>query len=55
VPLRIELTGGILTVAAEFEALHSDFGIEPFSSYLGAVAVQDKFRVRVRIEARESL
>lgn len=55
VPLRVELTGGALTVAGEFEALHSDFGIEPFSSYLGAVAVQDKFRVRVRIEARESL
>lgn len=55
VPVRVELTGGILTIAGEFEALHSDFGIEPFSSYLGAAAVQDKFRVRVRIEARESL
>lgn len=53
IPLKAELKGDVLTVAGEFTARHSDFAIEPFSSLLGTVAVQDRFQVRFRIQARE--
>ena len=53
IPLKAELKGDLLTAAGEFTARHSDFAIEPFSSLLGTVAVQDRFQVRFRIQARE--
>lgn len=53
IPLEAELKGDLLTASGEFTALHSDFAIEPFSSFLGTVAVKDRFQVRFRIQARE--
>lgn len=53
IPLKAELSGDVLTAMGEFAARHSDFAIEPFSSFLGTVAVQDRFQVSFRIQARE--
>jgi hypothetical protein len=53
IPLLADLSGDLLTAEGEFEVRHSDFAIEPYSSYLGTVAVQDRFQVRFRIQARE--
>ena len=53
VPAKVELVGNTLSAKGEFELLQSDFDIEPFSAYLGAVSVQDRIRVRYRIVAAE--
>lgn len=53
VPARVELVGGTLTAEGEFELLQSDFGIEPFSAFMGTVSVKDRIRVRYRIVAVE--
>lgn len=54
VPLKVKLEGARLTAQGEFAVLFSDFAIEPFSIFLGAVSVQDRFRVRFSIQAEES-
>ncbi len=53
IPVRLNLDGKTLTAAGEVELLQSNFGIEPFSSFLGTVAVKDRIRVKFHILARE--
>ena len=51
-PAHIELAGDRLLASGEFTFLQSDFGVEPYSSLLGAIAVQDEVRIRFRIVAQ---
>ncbi|MCZ6842382.1 MAG: YceI family protein [SAR324 cluster bacterium] len=53
VPVRVEISGNTLTADGEVELLQSEFGIEPFSAYLGTVGVEDLVRLRFHIQARE--
>jgi polyisoprenoid-binding protein YceI len=52
VPARVELAGDELQASGEVSLLQSAFGIEPYSTMLGAIAVQDRVVVRFRIVAR---
>lgn len=54
VPAQVALAAGRLNATGEFEILQSDFGIEPFTAALGALAVQDRLRIRFRIVAERS-
>lgn len=52
VPVRLEQSGGELYVEGQAELLQSNFGIEPYSTLFGAIAVKDRVQVRFRILAR---
>jgi polyisoprenoid-binding protein YceI len=52
IPVRVELKGDVLEASGSFELLQSDFGIEPYSTLLGTIAVKDRVVVRFRILAR---
>jgi len=52
VPVTVSADSGTLTVSGEAELLQSAFGIQPYSSLLGAIAVQDSILVKFRIVAR---
>ncbi len=52
IPAHVELAGDEVRATGEFTLLQSDFGVEPYSAVLGAIAVQDPARVRFRIVAR---
>lgn len=52
VPTRVEFAGDRLEASGEFTLLQSDFGIEPYSTLLGAIAVRDLVTVRFRVVAR---
>jgi hypothetical protein len=49
---RYQVTGGVLTVEAVGSFRFTDFGIEPFSAFLGAVKNQDAFHVYVNLKGR---
>ena len=51
-PVRYELAGDTLTVTGETALKQSDLGLTPFTALMGALAVQDEMRVRLRIVAR---
>jgi len=53
-PVTAILNGDTLTVRGETELLQSAFGITPYASLLGAIAVQDAVRVKFEIVARAS-
>lgn len=46
VPVRLAVEDGQLSAKGEFELQQTDFGIKPYSVMLGALAVQDRLRVR---------
>lgn len=50
-PLTVALEGGTLTADGAVELLQSEFGITPFSTALGTVAVRDRLRVTLRLVA----
>ncbi|HKI98576.1 MAG TPA: YceI family protein [bacterium] len=52
VPVHVELTSGQLLATGQLELLQSDFGIEPYSTLFGAIAVKNRVQVRFRILAR---
>lgn len=52
VPVRYELAAETLTVTGETALRQSDLGLTPFTALMGALAVQDEMRVRLRIVAR---
>jgi hypothetical protein len=52
VPVSYRLEGGTLQVSGEFPLRQSDLGLTPFTAMLGALAVQDQMRIRIRILAR---
>jgi polyisoprenoid-binding protein YceI len=52
IPAQVELAGDELHASGEASLLQSVFGIVPYSTLLGAVAVQDRVVVRFRIVAR---
>jgi polyisoprenoid-binding protein YceI len=52
VPLRYELAGDTLTVTGETALRQGELGLTPFTALMGALAVQDEMRVRLRIVAR---
>ena len=49
---QVVFTADGLAASGEFTLLQSDFGIEPYSTLFGAIAVQDRVTVRFRIVAR---
>ncbi|MFI5400914.1 MAG: YceI family protein [SAR324 cluster bacterium] len=51
-PATVSVDGGTLVVSGEAELLQSAFGIQPYSTLFGAIAVQDSIRVNFRIVAR---
>ncbi|MBM0104470.1 YceI family protein [Steroidobacter sp. S1-65] len=51
VPASIALNGKRLTARGELEILQTEFGMKPFSVALGALAVQDRLRVRFDLVA----
>jgi polyisoprenoid-binding protein YceI len=51
-PVHYQLAGNTLTVMGETALRQSDLGLTPFTAFLGALAVQDEMRVRLRIVAR---
>lgn len=52
VPVHLQLAGDELLATGEATLVQSDFGIEPYSTLLGAIAVKDRVRVRFHIVAR---
>jgi hypothetical protein len=52
VAVRYELAGDTLSVAGETALRQSELGLTPFTALMGALAVQDEMRVRLRIVAR---
>jgi len=52
VPVRVVFEEGTLRAEGQVELVQSDFGIEPYSTLLGAIAVQDRVRVNFRFVAR---
>jgi polyisoprenoid-binding protein YceI len=53
-PVTATLNGDTLMVRGETELLQSAFGITPYASLLGAIAVQDAVRVKFELVARAS-
>jgi polyisoprenoid-binding protein YceI len=53
VPVQVALEGDALHATGELFLLQSDFGMKPYSSLLGAIAVQDPVQIRFEIVARE--
>jgi polyisoprenoid-binding protein YceI len=51
VPVVVAIDGNRLSASGEFELLQTDFGIQPFSVALGAVAVKDALLVRFKLIA----
>ena len=47
----IRVEGKRLSVTGEFDILQSEFGIKPFTAALGALAVQDRLRVKFSVVA----
>lgn len=54
VPTIIALEDGKLTATGQMEISHSDFGLEPFSALLGAIAVADTIPIKFRLVAVET-
>ncbi len=54
VPARYELADGILTIEAIGAFNFTDFGIKPYSAFLGAVKNEDEFHVYVNLSARST-
>lgn len=52
VPANIALTADTLQVEATGQFRFTEFGIEPYSAFLGAVKNKDEFDVYVRIQAK---
>jgi hypothetical protein len=52
IPVQAIWVGGVLTVSGEARLLQSAFGITPYSTLMGAIAVQDEVRVKFEIVAR---
>ena len=52
VPVTVSFTGKTLRAEGELRLNQTDFGIEPFSFFLGSVSVEDEVRVRFIIVAR---
>jgi polyisoprenoid-binding protein YceI len=51
-PLRYQLAGDTLTLTGETALRQGELGLTPFTALMGALAVQDEMRVRLRIVAR---
>lgn len=51
VPAAIAVSGDKLTATGEFDIKQTDFGMQPFSVALGAVAVQDRLHLRFALVA----
>ena len=52
IPALIDARPNAMTVAGTFELQQSDFGIVPFAILNGAIRVEDRLGLRLRIEAR---
>jgi polyisoprenoid-binding protein YceI len=52
-PAQIAVEGDTLRATGELFLLQSDFGMKPYSSMLGTIAVQDPVQIRFEIVARE--
>jgi len=55
VPANVTLSNGALNVEAVGQFRFTEFGIEPYSAFLGAVKNQDEFDVYVCIQAQATL
>jgi polyisoprenoid-binding protein YceI len=53
VPVRVTPDGDTLRASGELYLAHSDFGMKPYTSLLGLIAVQDLVLVKFDIVARE--
>jgi len=53
VPAQIAVEGDTLRATGELFLLQSDFGMKPYSSLLGLIAVQDPVQIRFEIVAHE--
>ncbi|MDJ0929030.1 MAG: YceI family protein [Gammaproteobacteria bacterium] len=51
IPARVTLDGDLLQASGEFAVLHADLGLEPFSVFLGALAVADELTIKYRLTA----
>ncbi len=52
IPARIAFEDGVLTVEATGRYRFTEFGMEPYSAFLGAVETQDEFDLYVHLVAR---
>lgn len=50
----VRMEGRTMRVTGEMEITQSQFGIEPYSTFLGAVAVEDTLSVRFELQATRS-
>ncbi|HLS79875.1 MAG TPA: YceI family protein [Steroidobacter sp.] len=51
IPAKLTVQNDRITASGAFDVLQTQFGIEPFSVALGALAVQDRLHVRFRVSA----
>ena len=51
VPVSYRQSGTTLEISAQFPLRQTDLGLTPFTAMLGALAVQDEMRVRIRLVA----
>jgi len=51
VPVSYHLEGSTLEITAQFPLRQTDLGLTPFTAMLGALAVQDEMRVRLKLVA----
>lgn len=49
---RVTVTGDVLRARGEFSFLQTHFGIKPYSTLLGAIAVEDKIHIKFDVVAR---
>ncbi|HYM28990.1 MAG TPA: YceI family protein [Steroidobacteraceae bacterium] len=49
VPVSYQQSGTTLEISAQFPLRQTDLGLTPFTAMLGALAVQDEMRVRIRL------
>lgn len=49
---RVTVIGDVLRARGEFSFLQTNFGIKPYSTLLGAIAVEDKIRIKFDVVAR---
>ena len=54
IPVTVKTEGEQLRASGIFDTHQSKFGMQPFSTLVGALKVQDKLSVRFRIVARET-
>lgn len=49
---RVRRTGGQIRISGDFQLKQTDFGIAPYSTFLGTIAVADRVKIKFDVVAR---